>query len=160
MLHARRKMAFFTGQLGCARWACWAALFFASKSWIFLSFSSNQSWFFFFVCPRISSDVVSIAVFKSSHRVSRVGTSMDGSWGCYCRFSWSLAFTIPQHSLPMSSFSIELPYVPIYMVLTFQQANFWSWLLFFGFDFMFLRPLWRCPLTAASQLGVEETSFV
>ena len=77
MLHARRELAFFTGQLGCARWACWAVLFFASKSWIFLSFSSNQSWFFFFVCPRISSDVVSIAVFKSSHRVSK-GRDVNG----------------------------------------------------------------------------------
>jgi len=35
---------------------------------------------------------------------------MEGDSSCYCRFSWSLAFTIPQQSLPMSSFSIELPY--------------------------------------------------
>ena len=67
-----------------------------------VSFSSNQSLFFFIMLLRMSSDVFRTADFRLSHKVSVVGSLLhEDTINFCCKSASNFAFTYSQHRLPM-----------------------------------------------------------
>ena len=67
--------------------------------------------FFFFVCPKTSSDVFRTADFRFSHQMLGKGSFVQGdSSRICCKSAWNLAFTSSQHRVLTLIFFLGLPF--------------------------------------------------